>query len=233
MQSPLRFVTMPSRCEYLPAQVSRLEYEMVGQLTSADYLERLHRGWRRMGHALFRPMCPACDACRSLRVPVATFRPNESQRRAWKANRERLTLTVGSPSLSAAKQDLFVKFHRHQQGAKGWPQRTADDLTSFLRNPLPTEEWCYFDGDRLIGLGYVDVVPDGLSAIYFVYDPDARSRSIGTFNVLTVIAAAARLRLPQVYLGYYVEGCRSLEYKARFRPNEVLIRDGSWAPFIA
>ena len=37
--------------------------------------------------------------------------------------------------------------------------------------------------------------------------------------------------LPHVYLGYYVAGCGSLEYKARFRPNEVMEPNGKWVAF--
>jgi leucyl-tRNA---protein transferase len=101
-----------------------------------------------------------------------------------------------------------------------------------LHNPFPTEEWTYFFEDRLVGVGYVDAIPEALSAIYFYWDPSERSRSLGTFHVLSIIAAARERELAHVYLGYYVEGCRSLEYKARFRPNEVLRRDSTWKPFI-
>ena len=120
--------------------------------------------------------------------------------------------------------------------AKGWPSHageTADDyVESFVDNPFPTQEWCYYLGQRLVGVGYVDQLPEGLSAIYFYYDPDERDRSLGTFNVLSILAAARALNVPHVYLGYYVEGCRSLEYKGRFRPNEVLRPDGEWGPFL-
>jgi arginine-tRNA-protein transferase len=80
-------------------------------------------------------------------------------------------------------------------------------------------------------VGYVDVVPEGLSAIYFFYDPDERERSLGTYNVIAILREAAARKIPYVYLGYYVEGCRSLEYKARFRPNEVIHPDGRWRLF--
>jgi arginine-tRNA-protein transferase len=83
----------------------------------------------------------------------------------------------------------------------------------------------------LIGVGYVDALPGGLSAIYFYYDPGERHRSLGTYNVLSILASARARNLPHVYLGYYVAGCRSLEYKARFRPNEVLTGGGTWARF--
>ena len=95
------------------------------------------------------------------------------------------------------------------------------------------EEWRYLLNGRLVGVGYVDALPDGLSAIYYFSDPDERSRSLGTFNVLSIIEEAGRRGLPWVYLGYYVKGCRSVEYKARFAPNEVLGADGTWGPFVS
>ena len=54
---------------------------------------------------------------------------------------------------------------------------------------------------------------------------------VGTWNVLNVIAEAARRRLPFVYLGYFVPGCSSLAYKARFGPNQILGEDGRWHDF--
>jgi arginine-tRNA-protein transferase len=68
----------------------------------------------------------------------------------------------------------------------------------------------------------------GLSAIYFVYDPDERGRSLGTWNVLCTIEEARRRGLPYVYLGYYVEGCASMAYKMRFAPNQLRHADGTW-----
>jgi arginine-tRNA-protein transferase len=94
------------------------------------------------------------------------------------------------------------------------------------------EEWSYWVGDRLVGIGYVDVLSEALSAIYFFHDPREHKRSLGTLNILHLIAAADARRLAHVYLGYYVKGCRSLRYKAGFRSNEVLT-ETAWETFIA
>lgn len=180
---------------------------------------------------MFRPECPSCQRCQPLRVPVASFRPSHSQRRAWKANQDTTTLAIGAPTASPAHRALYAKFHQHQHHAKGWPSPDHDGAGSFLDNPFPTEEWRYTIDGRLVGVGYVDRVPEALSAIYFYYDPDHRSRSLGIYNVLAILDRARLLDLPYVYLGYYVEGCRSLAYKAAFQPNEVLNAAGAWVPF--
>jgi arginine-tRNA-protein transferase len=204
---------------------------LVPDLHASDYLERLDEGWRRFGPALFRPGCPLCTKCQSLRVPVSSFRPNQSQRRAWKRNEGKVTIRIGSPASSPEKLDLFARFHQHGHETKGWPQENDPDLDLFLLNPFQTEEWCYYVGERLVAVGYVDVPSEALSAIYFFHDPEDHQRSLGTFNILKIIEAARERALSHVYLGYDVAGCRSLQYKARFRPNEVLESDGAWKLF--
>ena len=217
-------------CEYLPDRLSRHRYEVDVALRPADYMERMAAGWRRFGPVLFQPDCPDCRMCQSLRIPIETFTPNESQRRAWKKNVREVTIRIGTPTVTPDKQQLFADFHQHGHDTKGWPRNDAR-LHLFVSNPFETEEWSYYLGDRLIAVGYVDQLFKGLSAIYFYYDPAERHRSLGTFNILALIVSARLRRLPHVYLGYYVEGCRSLEYKARFGPSEVLQPDGAWVPF--
>jgi arginine-tRNA-protein transferase len=235
MELAAHFVTAASACGYLPDQVWRLEYDIARTLSAAEYAERMQHGWRRFGHALFRPRCRACSACRSLRVDVARFRPDRSQRRNRKLNEGALTIRVGPPAVTRAKLRLYDRFHAFQSEAKGWPLHAPKDAdsyeSSFVDNPFPVQEWCYYRGDQLVGVGYVDVLPVGLSAIYFFYEPDERQRGLGVWNVLRLIQYAARCGMPHLYLGYYVAGCPSLSYKANYAPNEVHTGDGVWVPF--
>lgn len=97
--------------------------------------------------------------------------------------------------------------------------------------PFAVEEWQYRLRGHLVGVGYVDPLPHSLSAIYFFHDPNVRERSLGTFNVMSVLESARQRGLEFVYLGYFVEGCRSLEYKARFTPNEVRDPIGNWVHY--
>jgi len=235
MESVFQFVAPPSRCGYLPEQTWQLEYEQVASLSPAEYMERMCQGWRRFGEMLFRPQCPKCRACQSVRVVVDRFRMNRSQRRCLERNGEVVRARMGRPGVSRVKLDLFDRYHAFQTEAKGWPvhepKDAADYARSFVENPFPTQEWCYFIEDRLVGVGYVDDLPGGLSAIYFYYDPEERDRSLGTYNVLNILGHAASRRIPHVYLGYFVEGCRSMEYKVRFTPNQLLASDGEWRDF--
>ncbi len=210
-----------------------LEYDIVRSATAEEYLLRMQSGWRRFGHALFRPVCRGCQECKSLRIPVQTFKPNRSQRRCLQANAD-VQLEIGEPRITPEHLDLYHRYHAFQTDHKGWswhPKNVHAYAESFVLNPFPTQEWRYYLGHELIGIGYVDALGEGLSAIYFFYAPEYRERSLGTLNVLRAIAVAAERDLPYLYLGYYVDGCRSLEYKANFTPNEVLDPEGEWTPF--
>lgn len=225
MKISAHYVTPPHRCSYLPAQTAMLEYIDCETLSVDEYDVMLVNGWRRFGRSLFRPRCPFCTSCWSLRVLTERFEMNRSQKRNVRENESRVRLEIGEPSVSDRKLALHDAFHTHQSEEIGWPRYPPKDFSSyvasFVNNPIPTEEWCYYDGDKLIGVGYVDVVPTGLSAIYFFHDPQYREWGLGTWNVLQVIKEAGERNRPFVYLGYYVAGCRSLEYKARFGPHEV------------
>jgi arginine-tRNA-protein transferase len=235
MESLFRFVAEPSPCGYLPDRLWSLEYEYVSSLTPAEFGQRLVEGWRRFGPMLFRPACRGCSACQSLRVLVDRFRPDRSQRRTRRQNEGIVQRRVGPPSVTREKLILYDRYHAFQTKARGWPVHPAKDAASyadsFVNNPFAVEEWCYYLNGRLVGVGYVDVLPVGLSAIYFFHDPRDRERSLGTWNVLSVIEETARRGLPHAYLGYYVAGCQSMEYKARFVPNQIMDTEGTWRDF--
>jgi leucyl-tRNA---protein transferase len=232
MEIITRWTEPPGPCHYLPDHISEFEYLHVATLGPDEYMAFLLAGWRRFGHTLFRQTCSGPDACRSLRVDIARFRPDRSQRRTRQSNEGAVQLRIGTPALSSERIALFARFHAERSETRGWspydPADVAEFAHSFLLNPFPTQEWCYFLDGALIGLGYVDALSGGLSAIYFVRDPIHRDRSLGTWNVLCLLDRARALGLPHVYLGYHADGCTSLQYKARFRPFERLDPVGEW-----
>ncbi len=226
----------PGRCGYLADRRWRLEYRIAAELTAAEYADFLLQGWRHFGRALFRPRCRGCSACTPIRVDVARFRPDRSQRRAWKLNHADLTLTIAEPTAGPRQLDLYRRYHAHQEQTKQWPDRQGETPgeyhETFVDNPFPVQEWRFTLGDTLVGVGYVDDLPVGPSAITFIHAPEHRDRSLGTYNVLALIEHARNLGLPHVYLGYHIAACPSMAYKARFTPNQTLHPDGGWRDFL-
>ena len=189
------------------------------------------------GGLFFLTRCENCTACQSLRIPVAQFKPNRSQKRNAAVNAQEVALRVAAPRLTAGKVALFDRYHIFQSAHKGWPEHSgkeADEYRAhFLDNPIPTEEWRYSLGQRLIGVGYVDVMPNALSGIYFFYEPEDRRRGLGIWNVLCLIEQAQQRNLTYVYLGYFVPGCGTMQYKSGFYPHERRQANGIWRAFPA
>jgi arginyl-tRNA--protein-N-Asp/Glu arginylyltransferase len=232
MKTIARWTEPPGPCVYVSDHTCKYEYVLVKKMHPDEYMAYLLAGWRRFGYTLFRQNCSGRNACRSLRVDAARFRLDRSQRRTRKANEGAIRLLIGNPEVTPQKVALVDRFHSDRSQTRGWSRRkfgdAAEFASRFVSNPFPTQEWCYFRDDVLVGIGYVDQLAGGLSAIYFVRDPTLRDYSLGTWNVLCLIDKALALGLPHVYLGYHVLGCPSLEYKARFRPNQRLDPDGVW-----
>lgn len=230
----MQWITPPRDCPYLPEQSQVLQYVVAPDLTPAIYLRAMMQGWRRFGMNVFRPICPSCTACQSIRVDVARFRPDRSQRRVHQKNAGAVELSIGPPDPTPEILALYDSYHAHQAESLGWPRHESGDLIgfreSFVDNPFPTQEYRYVLDGKIVCVSYVDALPAGHSAIYCFHDPAHRDRSLGTWNVLSVIERAALAGIPYVYLGYYVAGCRSLEYKRRFRPNQILGPEG-WSDF--
>lgn len=79
----------------------------------------------------------------------------------------------------------------------------------------PTHECYYLDG-KLIALSIIDVLPNSLLSVYFIWDPDYAQLSLGTLLSLREIQMCNELGIPHYYMGYYVDDCTKMRYKAKF-----------------
>jgi arginine-tRNA-protein transferase len=194
------------------------------------YHRFMDAGVRRSGRLVYQPVCRACRACVPIRVPVATFTPSKSQRRCRRRN-EDLTVSAAEPVATDEKHELYRRY------VSGWHGRDAgeerrESFESFLYDsPVDTLEFSYRDrAGELLAVGICDVSTRSLSSVYFYFEPGQSRRGLGTYGALCEVDAAARLGIPYYYLGYWVDGCASMQYKADFRPAELLGTDGVWRP---
>ncbi|MCC7423948.1 MAG: arginyltransferase [Planctomycetaceae bacterium] len=218
----------PHACSYLPSETTRFEYRLPTSLSGEQWQELLRRGWRRHGVNFFRPACPHCTQCRSLRVDVTRFRPGKSQRRAMKRNAD-VEVELHPASVTRDHIRLYNDYHADMSERRGWPHRSTDRneySSGFLAGDWPFAfELRYLRGTRLIGVGLIDIVPEGLSSIYFYHDPEWRPQGPGTFSVQKEFEAARSFGGRYVYLGYWIADCQSMAYKCQFRPHELLDRN--------
>ena len=212
-------------CPYLAGRDAQFDYRVIYELTAPQYDHLLERGWRRHGLHVFRPVCRTCSECRSLRVPVATFSPSKSQRRTMRRSFE-LTYSVQSPSITLEHIDIFNRYHADMSARRGWREHSTspqDYYESFLCGRYEFErEFLYFDGDKLIAVGLVDVTKNSASSVYFFHDPDYRDRALGVYSMVSELIYLKQIGVRNHYLGYWIEPCPSMAYKNRYRPHEIL-----------
>jgi arginine-tRNA-protein transferase len=221
------FIEQPTDCPYLPEERASREVRIMVDVSPAAFSALLERGWRRFGPVYFRPACPACDACVPVRIPVSAFAPSASQRRAYRHSL-RLTRTTWSPLVDDERLALYRRWHAQREARRGWDPSglDAEQYAFDFAFPHPSVREITYrdpaDGNRLVGVGITDLVPNAISAVYFFWDPEHAPPSLGVAHIVHTIDDAAALGCEYVYLGYRVDNCPSLAYKGRYRPQQEL-----------
>lgn len=241
-QSPQFFLTAPSACPYLDGQFERKVFtHLVGDKAPEMNDLLTQGGFRRSQNIAYRPACESCRACVSVRILAGEFRPTRNMRRVVQRNAD-LIGEMHDAEPSTEQYSLFRTYldARHRKG--GMSDMTVLDYAMMVEDThVETKVIEYrvrgpdtFITGRgvgeLIAVALTDKMGDGLSMVYSYYNPAFDDRSLGTFMILDHIARARAAGLPHVYLGYWVNGSRKMDYKVRFLPQEHLGPKG-WERF--
>lgn len=222
----------PTNCPYLEAKTARLPMRLPARpLDREEFGRRLAEGDRRQGLVLYRPTCPDCSACESLRIAIADFRPSRSQKRVFKRGEREFDVEIGKPKVDDRRIELYNR-HKSERDllgdgdpidASGYRAFLVDTCTESL-------ELRYLVNGELAGIAIVDRGANALSAVYTYFDPDYSALSPGVYSIMKQAELCRRWSLEYLYLGLYVRGCDAMGYKSRYTPHERFI-SGRWQKF--
>ena len=237
-KAPQFFLTSPSPCPYLPGQLERKVFtHLVGEKATEMNDILTVGGFRRSQNIAYRPACETCRACVSVRILAQQFEPTRNMRRIAKANQDLIGIER-RPEPSSEQYSLFRHYLDSRQPGGGMSDMTVLDYAMMVEDTHVTttvieyrrrgpDSFITGTGEGpLVAVALSDRMSDGYSMVYSFFDPDMDERSLGTFMILDHVARARRAGLPHVYLGYWVEGSRKMDYKTRFRPQEHLLATG-------
>ena len=228
------YATAPYPCSYLFGNLARSQVATPSHLINADlYSNLVHAGFRRSGQFTYRPYCDNCNACISSRVLVEQFRPNRSQKRTLKKHQN-----LQSRTLNLEYQaDHFLLYQQYQKLRHSGGEMDQDDQTQYtqflLQSRVNSRIIEFRDGlddpqpGKLRMVSVIDILDQGISSVYTFYDASEKSANYGTYSILWQIEQAKLLRLPFLYLGYYIEKSNKMSYKLNFKPLEGLL-DNHW-----
>lgn len=207
----------PHPCSYLDEQEACNIYPDPNHpMTNTLYSHLIQHGFRRSGDLAYRPHCLNCQACVPVRINIADFRLNRSQRRCLQRNKH-LTVNHHSASFNAEHYELYCRYLAARHVGGGMDNPTEESYVNFLTSSWSETSFIEVrDGKNLVAVAVTDYVQHGLSALYTFFEPSMRAHSLGTYAILQQINIAQTHGLPCIYLGYWISNCQKMKYKQNF-----------------
>ncbi len=230
------YVTTPYSCGYLPKKLAQSLIASPQNLVDAQvYSGLIQQGFRRSGKFAYRPHCEQCTACIPVRLILRDFVPTRSQKRAYKQHQD-LNANLHPIEFNEAHFALYQAYQKQRHSDSldklGDIESEADQYRQFLCQSNVNSVMIEFknaQGELKI-VSVVDIVSDGVSAVYTFYDATDTKASYGTFGIVWLTEWTKNLNLPFLYLGYWIQDSQKMAYKANFQPQEKLV-DGEWVRF--
>ncbi len=216
-----RQVSPEQVCPYIKGELTRHEFFLAAALSESELEEFLSKGFRKFGIYFFRPKCTNCQKCLPLRVEVTKFSPSKSQRRILKKNRD---IEIKYTPL-IYREEIYQLYLKHSKErfshTNDEPASKEEFIQTHFTQSAPSLLSEFYLNGHLIAVGFLDISSNGVSSMYFIYDPELSKRSLGIFGALCEIEFAHKVGKLYYYLGYYIEENTSMNYKNQFLPFQI------------
>lgn len=226
---PNLYLSLPHSCSYIPQRLaSTLFMDPQYPINPELYGDFNRHGFRRSGDLIYRPHCRDCTACVPVRIPTNDFNPTRGQRRVWRKN-VAVQMTVGDPQFKQEHFELFLRYQEQRHPGSSMGNPNPEKYMRFLVGRQIKTQFVEMKAEgKLLGVAVIDLLPDGVSAVYTFYEPNMPARGLGVFAVLWEIEYTRGLGLPWVYLGYWIKDSPKMAYKMNYQPLE-FYQNGRWS----
>lgn len=226
---PKVYRTGDHQCSYIDNRIAATNFvDPNAELSNTLYHQLAQLGYRRSGRFIYRPNCPDCNACQSLRVVNQQFTPSKRQRRVIKRNSD-IQTKAKRFDFDREQFELYRKYITSRHPGGGMDEASEADYMEYFHAP-----WCdtltidFRLENRLVAVSVLDTLSDGYSAVYTYFDPEEAKRSLGSYAILWLIDLAISNNKPFTYLGYWIAECEKMTYKTDYQPCEIY-RNGRWS----
>jgi arginyl-tRNA--protein-N-Asp/Glu arginylyltransferase len=201
------YVTAKYSCGYInKREAQSIVATPYKRIDKNNYGHLIKRGFRRSGQYVYKPDCKGCKACVPIRLHVNNFSISKSQKR-----------------VKRSLKNLTVKIIPQNQ-----PDENIGDYNDFLiKSNVDSKLIEFRDNGELKLVTIIDVLDDGISAVYTFFNGDDLKKSYGTYSILWLLDWCKKRNEEYIYLGYWIGESQKMKYKTNFKPYELLI-DGSW-----
>ena len=224
---PALYLSIAHDCPYLPDETATsLLFDPSSEVTDTMYSAAVRLGFRRSGDMVYRPYCLSCTACVPVRIPVAQFQPNRSQRRCSQSNQD-LSIAFLDMDYDTEHFKLFKRYQRWKHPGDAMDHGDRERyISSMLDTPVQSALLEIRKERELLSVSVIDMLDDGFSAVYTFFSPEYAERSLGTYAILALLAKARTIGVAHIYLGYWIKNCGKMSYKTRFQALEGYIDNG-------
>ena len=224
------FASTPEPCSYLADRKSVSAFANPHMdMDMGTYNELIRHGFRRSGGYIYRPHCPHCQECISVRIPIRKHQYSRNEKRVIRRNSD-IKISIIPGRFRDEHFDLYRRYinSRHNEGSMANPSKS--DYHRFLICDWTDTLFFEYRVNRiLIAVAVCDITDSGLSAVYTFFDPDYTERSPGHFAILNQIHESRLRDLDYLYLGYWIRDCEKMSYKRRYKPLEAYLNE-QWVP---
>lgn len=180
------YTTAPYDCSYLPDRQARSQVAIPPEhIDDQVYSTLVQRGFRRSGQFTYRPHCDGCQRCIAVRVLAQDFVPDRTQRKIVnRFNKPGFTQVRERPlAFDPEHYALYRAYQQSRHPNGGMDDDDADQYTQFLLSSGVDTRLIEFRVEgRLVMVSVMDVLADGLSAVYTFYDPSDAKASYSTLR---------------------------------------------------